>query len=85
VTVWFSDGTTAHGDFLIAADGSHSALRPYVLGHKPERRYAGYVNWNGLVDIDESIAPADQWTTFVGEGKRVSLMPVAHGAFLFLL
>jgi FAD-dependent urate hydroxylase len=83
VTVWFSDGTTAHGDFLIAADGSHSALRPYVLGHKPERRYAGYVNWNGLVDIDESIAPADQWTTFVGEGKRVSLMPVAQGRFYF--
>lgn len=83
VTVWFSDGTTAHGDFLIAADGSHSALRPYVLGHKPERRYAGYVNWNGLVDIDESIAPADQWTTFVGEGKRVSLMQVAHGRFYF--
>jgi FAD-dependent urate hydroxylase len=81
VTVWFSDGTTAHGDFLIAADGSHSALRPYVLGHKPERRYAGYVNWNGLVDIDESIAPADQWTTFVGEGKRVSLM--AHGRLYF--
>ncbi|BBV77232.1 FAD-dependent urate hydroxylase HpxO [Raoultella sp. Lac2] len=83
VTVWFSDGTTAHGDFLIAADGSRSALRPYVLGHKPERRYAGYVNWNGLVDIDESIAPADQWTTFVGEGKRVSLMPVAQGRFYF--
>ncbi|WP_434642506.1 FAD-dependent urate hydroxylase HpxO [Klebsiella sp. I138] len=83
VTVWFTDGTTAHGDFLIAADGSHSALRPYVLGHTPERRYAGYVNWNGLVDIDENIAPADQWTTFVGEGKRVSLMPVASGRFYF--
>lgn len=55
----------------------------YVLGYTPERRYAGYVNWNGLVDIDESIAPADQWTTFVGEGKRVSLMPVAGGRFYF--
>ncbi|MCF6689462.1 FAD-dependent urate hydroxylase HpxO [Raoultella terrigena] len=83
VTVWFSDGTTARGDMLIAADGSHSALRPYVLGFTPERRYAGYVNWNGLVEIDEAIAPADQWTTFVGEGKRVSLMPVANGRFYF--
>nr|WP_174510306.1 FAD-dependent urate hydroxylase HpxO [Klebsiella oxytoca] len=83
VTVWFTDGTTAHGDFLIAADGSHSALRPYVLGYTPERRYAGYVNWNGLVTIDEQIAPANQWTTFVGEGKRVSLMPVANGRFYF--
>lgn len=83
VTVWFTDGTSAQGDFLIAADGSHSALRPFVLGYTPERRYAGYVNWNGLVEIDESIAPADQWTTFVGEGKRVSLMPVSDGRFYF--
>lgn len=83
VTVWFTDGTSAHGDFLIAADGSHSALRPYVLGYTPERRYAGYVNWNGLVQIDERLAPAEQWTTFVGEGKRVSLMPVSDGRFYF--
>ncbi|WP_263064456.1 FAD-dependent urate hydroxylase HpxO [Dickeya dadantii] len=79
----FTDGTAAHGDLLIAADGAHSAVRPYVLGHTPARRYAGYVNWNGLVAIDESIAPACQWTTFVGEGKRVSLMPVANGRFYF--
>lgn len=83
VTAWFTDGSTAHGDFLIAADGSHSALRPYVLGYTPQRRYAGYVNWNGLVPVDEAIAPAEQWTTFVGEGKRVSLMPVSDGRFYF--
>ncbi len=83
VTAYFTDGTTAHGDFLVAADGTHSVLRPYVLGYTPERRYAGYVNWNGLVQIDETIAPATQWTTFVGEGKRVSLMPVSEGRFYF--
>ncbi|WJY15796.1 FAD-dependent urate hydroxylase HpxO [Pectobacteriaceae bacterium CE90] len=83
VSAYFSDGSVAQGDFLIAADGTHSAIRPYVLGYTPERRYAGYVNWNGLVPIDETIAPADQWTTFVGEGKRVSLMPVADGRFYF--
>lgn len=83
VTAYFTDGTTAHGDFLVAADGTHSVLRPYVLGYTPERRYAGYVNWNGLVQIDETIAPATQWTTFVGEGKRLSLMPVSEGRFYF--
>lgn len=83
VTAWFTDGTQARGDFLVAADGSHSVLRPYVLGHTPARRYAGYVNWNGLIAIDETIAPAEQWTTFVGEGKRVSLMPVSDGRFYF--
>ncbi|MBL2834457.1 monooxygenase, partial [Klebsiella pneumoniae] len=59
------------------------ALRPWVLGFTPQRRYAGYVNWNGLVEIDEALAPGDQWTTFVGEGKRVSLMPVSAGRFYF--
>ncbi|WP_312240698.1 FAD-dependent urate hydroxylase HpxO [Pantoea sp.] len=83
VTAWFEDGTQASGDLLIAADGTHSAVRCYVLGETLERRYAGYVNWNGLVAMDEAIAPADQWTTFVGEGKRVSLMPVSDNRFYF--
>lgn len=83
VTAWFDDGTSATGDLLIAADGTHSVIRQHVLGYATERSYAGYVNWNGLVDIDESIAPADQWTTFVGEGKRVSLMPVSGNRFYF--
>ncbi|MFI8416358.1 FAD-dependent urate hydroxylase HpxO [Serratia sp. NPDC078593] len=83
VTAWFDDGSQANGDFLIAADGTHSVIRPYVLGRRVERRYAGYVNWNGLVTLDASLAPANQWTTFVGEGKRVSLMPVSGNRFYF--
>ncbi len=83
VTAHFEDGSSDTADLLIGADGAHSVVRPYVLGHESTRRYAGYVNWNGLVAIDESIAPARQWTTFVGEGKRVSMMPVAGGRFYF--
>ena len=83
VIATFSDNSQATGDFLIAADGTHSVIREYVLEERLERRYAGYVNWNGLVTIDERIAPADQWTTFVGDGKRVSLMPVSGNRFYF--
>ena len=83
VTAHFEDGSTATGDLLIGADGAHSIVRPYVLGKDVERRYAGYVNWNGLIEIDPSLAPANQWTTFIGEGKRVSLMPVADNRFYF--
>lgn len=83
VTAFFEDGSETHGDLLIACDGTHSVVRQSVLGYATERRYAGYVNWNGLVDIDESLAPARQWTTFVGEGKRVSLMPIAGNRFYF--
>jgi len=83
VTAFFEDGSEAEGDLLIACDGTHSVVRQHVLGYATERRYAGYVNWNGLVEIDESLAPANQWTTFVGEGKRVSLMPIAGNRFYF--
>jgi FAD-dependent urate hydroxylase len=83
VTATFANGETVTSDVLIGADGTHSVVRGHILGEQPERRYAGYVNWNGLVDIDPAIAPADQWTTFVGEGKRVSVMPVAGGRFYF--
>lgn len=83
VTAYFTDGTSATGDMMIAADGTHSIVRTHVLGYQTERRYAGYVNWNGLIDVDENIAPSDQWTTFVGEGKRVSIMPIAGGRFYF--
>ena len=83
VKIQFADGSEIESDLLVGADGTHSITRAYVLGEQVERRYAGYVNWNGLVDVSEDYAAADQWTTFVGEGKRVSLMPVANNRFYF--
>lgn len=85
VEVNFADGSSTQADLLIGADGTHSLTRTYVLGQQVQRRYAGYVNWNGLVEISEDLAPAEQWTTYVGEGKRASLMPVADGKFYFFL
>jgi FAD-dependent urate hydroxylase len=83
VTATFANGETATGDILIGADGAKSLTREYVLGGPVERRYAGYVNWNGLVPISDEVGPATQWTTYVGEGKRVSVMPVADDRFYF--
>jgi FAD-dependent urate hydroxylase len=83
VTATFENGETVSGDVLIAADGARSTARDYVLGAPSERRYAGYVNFNGLVPISTDVGPADRWTTYVGDGKRVSVMPVAGDRFYF--
>jgi FAD-dependent urate hydroxylase len=83
VSAEFEDGTVDTGSLLIGADGANSQVRHYILGSVAERRYAGYVNWNGLVEMNEDIAPANRWTTFVGQGKRVSLMPIAGNRFYF--
>lgn len=83
VTVTFADGGTATSDLLIGADGARSLTRDYVTGGGIERSYTGYTNYNGLVAIDEKVGPADQWTTYVAEGKRVSVMPVAGERFYF--
>jgi len=82
-TVTFADGTTVGADVVIGADGASSLTREYVLGAPVARRYAGYVNFNGLVAADERIGPVTEWTTYVGDGKRVSVMPVAGGRFYF--
>ncbi len=83
VTVTFENGETATADLVIGADGARSATRDYVLGRPTERTYSGYTNFNGLVPADTRIGPVDQWTTYVADGKRVSVMPVAGDRFYF--
>jgi FAD-dependent urate hydroxylase len=84
-TAIFEDGTTATGDVVIGADGIHSVVRTYLNGEKIEPRYAGYVNWNGLVDASPDLAPSDVWVIYVGEGKRASMMPVGDNRFYYFM
>ncbi|GGM22106.1 monooxygenase [Pseudomonas asuensis] len=79
----FSDGSQLAADLLIAADGTHSKLRDLVTGQKTERRYCGYVNWNGRIEATSDLAPLTEWAQFVGDHKRVSLMPMGGGLFYF--
>ena len=86
VTATFADGATDTAAMLIGADGARSITRDYVTpadAPRIERRYSGYTNFNGLVPVDEGIGPANQWTSYVADGKRACVMPVAGDRFYF--
>lgn len=83
VTALFEDGYRATGDLLIAADGIRSVLRQHVLQAEVEPRYGGYINWNGLVQASDDLTATDTWAIYVGDHKRVSMMPVGEGRFYF--
>jgi FAD-dependent urate hydroxylase len=82
-TAVFENGHRTSGDLVIAADGTHSLLRTFVLGERPERRYVGYVNWNGLVASSDDLAPSNAWVVYVGNHQRASMMPVGDNRFYF--
>jgi FAD-dependent urate hydroxylase len=83
VTAFFDNGQEARGDLVVAADGIRSAVRSYVLGYEVDPNYVGYVNWNGLVPVSPDLARPDSWDIYVGDHKRVSLMPVGGERFYF--
>lgn len=41
------------------------------------------MNWNGRIKVDPSLGDSNEWTQYVGDNKRVSLMPMGEGEFYF--
>jgi FAD-dependent urate hydroxylase len=82
-TVESADGTLTQmtAEVVVVADGARSSLREHVLGHDVDRYYVGYHNWNGIVP--KGMGRDDAWTVYLGEGKRVSTMPVRDGHYFF--
>lgn len=70
----FEDGTQAHGDFLIGADGIHSVIRSTWF---PEARprYAGYTCWRGIAHIDRKGLETWAW----GKGYQFGIAPMTLG------
>ncbi|MBD2105932.1 FAD-dependent urate hydroxylase HpxO [Nodosilinea sp. FACHB-13] len=81
-TAVFETGERASGDLVVGADGIHSAVRTHVVG-QVDRRYARYVNWNGLVKADPELCDPNLWVLYVGDSKRASMMPVGGDRFYF--
>jgi len=49
VIVHFTDGTSAEGDFVIGADGVHSAVRAHVIPDGPRPFDTGLIGFGGFV------------------------------------
>ena len=77
--VSFANGATAEGDIVIAADGIHSALQPYVA--PPSRPvFHGSVAYRGLVPHELVPQwPTDRWQMWLGKGKHFLAFPVRAG------
>ncbi|GAB2576820.1 FAD-dependent monooxygenase [Spirosoma areae] len=75
VLIHFDDGTTHQTDYLLVADGIHSAIRQQLLpGSLP--RYAGYTCWRAVVyRPGNSLHEATEtW----GTRGRVGIVPLAN-------
>src|SRR5205085_2613487 len=80
--VSFATGTFAEADVVIAADGIHSALRPYVF--PPSRPvFSRSVAYRGLVPCERlSQWPIDRWQMWLGKGKHFLAFPVRAGQLI---
>jgi salicylate hydroxylase len=80
--VSFANGAAVEGDVVIAADGIHSELRPYVF--PPSRPvFSGSVAYRGLVP-HECVRhwPTDAWQMWLGKGKHFLTFPVRAGELI---
>ncbi len=78
----FANGAIAEGDVVIAADGIHSELRPYVF--PPSRPvFHGSVAYRGIL-AHERIPdwPIDCWLMWLGKGKHFLTFPVRAGKLI---
>jgi FAD-dependent urate hydroxylase len=72
VRVDFEDGSSAHGDLLIGADGLHSVVRG-VVGAPPAKP-TGWCSWQGLVTLPD-IADRHVALMIIGEHGNLGLWP----------
>ncbi len=80
--VSFANGAVVEGDVVVAADGIHSELRPYVF--PPSRPvFHGSVAYRGTVPHERIPHwPTDCWLMWLGKGKHFLSFPLRAGKLI---
>lgn len=83
VTLHFTDGTSAHGDILIGADGLKSAVRRQIVGETPAT-YTGDAAWRITVPIERLPEPRLEqvMSVFMGPGGHAVCYYLRAGKLL---
>jgi salicylate hydroxylase len=78
----FEDGTVIESDLVIAADGIHSTLRPYVF--PPSRPvFSGSVAYRGVLAHERlQDWPTGSWMMWLGKGKHFLTFPMRAGTLI---
>jgi salicylate hydroxylase len=80
--VTFANGAVAEADVVIAADGIHSALQPFVTGQATPV-FSGSVAYRGVLDTGRvPWWPPRIFQVWMGEGKHVIVFPLRAGRLL---
>ena len=80
--VRFANGASAESEVVIAADGIHSELRPYV--YPPSKPvFHGTISYRGLVSRERLPDwPMDRWEMWAGPKKHFLVFPVRHATIV---
>jgi salicylate hydroxylase len=80
--VTFTNGAIVEGDIVIAADGIHSELRPFVFPPSAPV-FHGSVAYRGVLPRERVPDwPTDRWQMWLGKSKHFLAFPVRAGALI---
>ena len=84
VTARFADGTEAHGDLLIGADGIHSRTRQLVDPAAPAPRYTGQLSLGGRARADDACADSGDLSHDLRAARILRLLRARTGRRLLV-
>ncbi len=80
--VTFANGAAVEADGVVAADGIHSELRPFVFPPSTPV-FHGTISYRGLVARERLPDwPMDRWQMWAGPSKHFLVFPVRHGTMV---